>query len=151
MAVIAPTAYAQVSDLTLYGAPAGAFTSVTAGQQQAAIDAANALVDGYLADKFTLPLTSWGKDLVARIAQIATYDLIVVRGANPEAPGNIDLHDRWEAALRWLRDIADGRVTPNVIDSSAGGTVGGPFVRSLQVDSATGNFSATKPVSGRGW
>src|SRR5260370_19454510 len=127
MAVIAPTPYAVIADLTLYGAPAAAFTATSTTQQQAALDAANALVDGSFADKFVLPLLSWGKDLVKHVVAIATYDLIVVRGSNPTAPGNEDLHARWEAALKWLQGVSDGKIKPNVIDNSAGG-IGGPTV-----------------------
>lgn len=151
MAILASTPYAVLADLVLYGAPAGAFANLTTPQQQAALDAANAAADGYLGDKFTLPLTSWSKDLVRAVVAIATYDCIVVRGANPEAPGNVDLHARWAAAIQWFRDIAAGKVIPNVVDSSSGGVTGGPFVRALQTDKVTGNFSAAKPVSGRGW
>src|SRR6266850_365235 len=129
MPVSTPTPYAVLADLTLYGAPASAFTNVTTAQQNAALDAANALADGYLGQKFTLPITTWGKDLVKQIVAIATYDAIVVRGANPEAPGNVNLQNRWDAAIQWFRDIAAGKVTPQVVDSSVNGQQGPDFVR----------------------
>jgi phage gp36-like protein len=148
---ITPTPYAVVADLVLYGAPAGAFLNTSAPQQQAAIDAANQMADSYLGQKFTLPITSWGKDLTKQVVAIATYDAIVVRGSNPEAPGNANLQARWEAAIQWFRDIAGGRVTPVVVDSSAGGQQGPDFIRSLQTDPVTGTFTSVKPTSGRGW
>jgi phage gp36-like protein len=98
-----------------------------------------------------MPITSWGKDLVAQVCRIAAYDAIVVRGSNPNAPGVEDLHDRWQAAIRWFEQVAAGKITPTVVDSSAGGKVGSPFVETVTTDQATGNFVVSAPVSGRGW
>jgi phage gp36-like protein len=151
MPVIAPTAYATVTDLAQLGVAPAALAAVTVPNQQAAIDAANALADGYLGQHFRMPLTSWGKDLVAQVCRIAAYDAIVVRGSNPNAPGVEDLHDRWAAAIRWFEQVAAGKITPTVVDSSANGNVGAPFVESVQTDQATGNFVVAPPVSGRGW
>ena len=158
MGLVAPSnLYAAVSDLALYGAPASAFSATTAGQQQAAVDAANQLADDYLGRRFALPLSTWGADLVQAVAAIATYNLIVVRGANPEAPGNIDLHARWQAAIDWLKGIAEGTITPpamtgNSTATGAGATGGeGEFVASVASDESTGQFVVSRPVSGRGW
>jgi phage gp36-like protein len=148
--------YAVTTDLTLYGAPAGAFAATTPEQQAAAVSAANALADDYLGRRFALPLSQWGPDLVRAVAVIATYDLIVVRGSNPEAPGNADLHARWQAAIDWLKGIAEGNVTPQLIKgnptATGGGATGGEgeFVASVSSD-ATGRFVVSLPVSGRGW
>jgi phage gp36-like protein/phage gpG-like protein len=118
MAVIAPTAYATVADLAQHGVAPAALAAVSVPNQQAAVDAANALADGYLAQHFRMPITSWGKDLVAQICRIAAYEAIVVRGANPNAPGVEDLHDRWQAAIRWFEQVAAGKITPTLVDSS---------------------------------
>lgn len=148
--------YAAVGDLTLYGAPAGAFVATTPEQQAAAVNAANALADDYLHRRFALPLSQWGPDLVRAVAVIATYDLIVVRGSNPEAPGNADLHARWEDAIKWLAGIAAGNITPPLMQGNPnatgpGATGGeGEFVAAVSSDD-TGRFVVSYPRSGRGW
>lgn len=148
--------YAVVTDLTLYGAPAGAFAATTPEQQAAAINAANALADDYLGRRFTLPLSQWGPDLVRAVAVIATYDLIVVRGSNPESPGNADLHARWQAAIDWLKGIAEGDISPELMkgatDATGGGATGGEgeFVVSVSAGNG-GQFVVGPSRSGRGW
>jgi phage gp36-like protein len=157
MPLVAPTnPYATVSDLTLYGAPAAAFAANTPEQEQAAIDAANALADSYLGKRYDLPLQEWGADLVRAVAVIATYDLIVVRGSNPESPGNADLHARWQAAMDWLAGIAEQKIDPQAIVEAEGGGGGGAggaegeFVVSVS-SGASGQFVVGPSRSGRGW
>lgn len=148
--------YAAIADLTLYGAPAGAFAATTPEQQQAAVNAGNALADDYLGRRFKLPLAQWGPDLVRAVAVIATYDLIVVRGSNPDAPGNADLHARWLAAIQWLQGVAEGNISPQLMQgaptATGGGATGGQgtFVESVSSDDA-GRFVVSRPISGRGW
>jgi phage gp36-like protein len=61
------------------------------------------LIDGYLRNRYTLPLTTVPRSLTGVACDIARYrfyqdqptDLVVLR---------------YNAAIQWLRDIADGRV-----------------------------------------
>lgn len=61
------------------------------------------LIDGYLRGRYTLPLTIVPRNLTGVACDIARYrfyqdqptDLVVLR---------------YDAAIKWLRDIADGRV-----------------------------------------
>jgi phage gp36-like protein len=156
--VVPPTnAYAAVSDLTLYGAPAGAFVATTPEQQQAAVTAANAKADSYLGRRFALPLSTWGADLVRAVAVMATWDAIVVRGSNPEAPGSIELQQRAQAAEDWLKAIAEGTIPPpdsitgSPTATGSGSTGGeGEFVAAVSSDDS-GRFVVSYPRSGRGW
>lgn len=126
--------YATAADLTRLAIPAEALEGITVEDQDAALSAASSVADGYLASRYTLPLTSWGDDLRRAVCLIAAYDLMTRRGYNPEG-GDEQLRLRYEDAIRWLERVADGKVTPPAEDSSTAGTsasagLGSPEVRS---------------------
>lgn len=118
--------YATTADLANHmGAPALAAPAIAgAAIQNAQLVTASAKVDSYLRSRFTLPLVQWGDDLVQATCRLAAYALIRVRGYNPdsEADKQYDV-DRKETEA-WLKDIASGKATPDVVDSSPGATVG---------------------------
>jgi len=121
--------YATTTDLTRLGLPAVALEGISSDDQQAALDAASSTADGYLASRFRLPLTAWGEDLTRAVCQIAAYDLMVTRGMAPGSGEAELLGDRSRGALAWLRDVADGRVTPVVTETSPA-VLGGARVES---------------------
>lgn len=113
------TRYASTTDLARLGLPSGALTNVPTATQEEALDAASAVADGYLRTRgYALPLTAWSDDLRAQVARLAAYDLMVTRGFNPNAGNDETLRLRHEDALRWLRDVASGTVTPDLTDST---------------------------------
>ena len=147
------TAYAVVADLTNYGVlnTSTSFGSITNGQMQAAIDAANALADSYLGARFKLPLTAYGKDIVEAVIAIARFKLLTQRGFAPTGDAALAIVEAKKDALKWFEGISDGRVNPVVTDSSSGGKVGGPFVDQGTADPKNpGRFVVSTP-SGRGW
>ncbi len=141
-------AYATTTDLATLGIAAAALANVPPATQQAAVDAACALADGYLGAKFELPLTSWGKDLTLNVAKIAAFEALRMRGFAPEGIDQA-IRDGYTDAIAWLRDIARGVVTPIVVDSSSAGTVGGAFVVAPQTQ-WDGTVVVTRPTP-RGW
>lgn len=110
--------YATMTDLTRLGLPAAALEGIPTADQQAALDAASSTADGYLASRFKLPLTVWGDDLRRAVCQVAAYDLMTTRGMAPDSPEAVLLGDRSKGAMAWLRDVADGRVTPVVTETA---------------------------------
>jgi phage gp36-like protein len=93
------------------------------------LEAASATADGYLAARFDLPLTAWADDLTRVVCIIAAYDIMVVRGFNPDFVDE-NLRQRYDDSLRWLRDVAGGKVHPAVTDSTPDESEGGPIVES---------------------
>jgi phage gp36-like protein len=140
--------YAVLADLTTFGGnPSG-----TTAQQQAALDAANALADGYLGAKFRLPLTAWGKDLTQKVVAVARFELLMVRGFNPEGHAAEAIKIAYDAAIRWFEKIADGAITPTVTDSGPAGRTGGAFVeQGVTDDENPGRFVINKPAKNRDW
>lgn len=147
------TAYATLADLTTYGVKdAGPFGGLSAGQQQAAVDAANATADGYLATKFKLPLTSWGADLKQKVIAMARFELLTTRGFAPEGGSAEAISLAYQAAIKWFEGVSKGIISPTVVDSGAAGQVGGPYVEQGASDpDNVGAFVINKPPNSRGW
>lgn len=122
------TRYAERSDLTRFGLPSGALTNVSTTTQDAALDAASTLADGYLRGRFELPLTAWGDDLKRAVCAVAAWDLMVTRGFAPDAGNDEVLRQRYEDAIAWLKSVALGHVIPvNVTDATPEEDDGGTF------------------------
>ncbi|WP_374653117.1 gp436 family protein [Dongia sp.] len=70
---------------------------------QAALDQATGLMDGYLAGQYTVPLATPTDDVKLRCVHLTYY--LLHRDTAPEK-----VRKDYEDALRWLRDVADGRI-----------------------------------------
>jgi len=73
---------------------------------------ADDLIDGYLRERYALPLASVPRNLVGVACDIARYRLYQAQ------PTDLVVH-RYEAAIQWLRDVADGRVGLDVSASTS--------------------------------
>lgn len=103
--------YAVISDLEACGLPAGALTGVTFDDQQRALDDASALADNFLGDTVTLPLGKpYDRTLVRMVCVLAAWDLICLRGFNPSNVGDDVIKYRYEAAMDWLKRVANKQI-----------------------------------------
>lgn len=113
------TRYASTTDLVRLGIRSEALTGIATAVQEAALDACSAVADGYLRSRgYVLPLTAWSDDLKRVVAVLAAFDLLVTRGYDPSTGTDDVLLKRVEMATTWLRDVAAGRITPNLVDST---------------------------------
>jgi phage gp36-like protein len=142
------TQYAQPSDLAVAGVAAAAIASFTTPQQNAALVNASRLLDGYFRAKFVLPLVQVGADVVRATCIVAAYDLMVSRGYNPSAGGDPIIKDRYREIigvppmqLGWADMVANGKITPDVTDSSSNATEGRPSTRARAVSSSQRGWS----------
>ncbi|WP_407540470.1 DUF1320 family protein [Deinococcus radiomollis] len=86
---------------------------------QGKVDDANALAEGYLGVRYSLPLTNTGADLRRQLVAIAVYDVMSFKGFNPESGRDMNFRVRYEDAIKWLKGVADGNVTPvGIVDST---------------------------------
>ncbi len=106
------TRYATTTDLARVGIAAAALSGVSTAAQEAALDAASALADGYLCSRFTLPLSAWGADLTGAVARMAAWEVLRVRGYDPQAGGDEAVRLGYTDAMRWLEGVQAGRVSP---------------------------------------
>jgi phage gp36-like protein len=79
---------------------------------QAELATASASIDSYLAGRYTLPLTVAPVILTGICADLTRYALY--RNAVPEL-----VKERYLAAVRWLRDVADGKASLGLSTSQA--------------------------------
>lgn len=146
--------YATTTDLTNLGLSTRAQTGMSVEAKAAALDAASAKIDSYLAKRFDLPLSTWAMDLRKACVDLACYDLMSARGYSPSASDAEQIRLRYEDTMSWLRDISRGHATPQGVDDGGGDStkVGQPirFVAQYRRDDTTGEFAVTSPKP-RGW
>lgn len=111
--------YANLDDLDALGMPVAALATRTPSQRAAALAAASEKADSKLGVAFDLPLVAWGLDLTEAVCKIAAYDLLSVRGFNPDGADE-NIRVRHDDAWTWLRDVADAKAVPvGIVDSTA--------------------------------
>lgn len=111
--------YASLDDLDAYGMQAAALTSFSASKRAGALAAASAKADSKLGVRYDLPLVAWDTDLRECVCKIAAYDLLSVRGFNPDGADQ-NIRDRHKDAWAWLKDVADLTAEPvGIVDSTA--------------------------------
>lgn len=124
--------YATLRDFERLGLPSRAVSSVPLDQRLAALEAASRLIDDYLCAQVTLPLVAFATASLTRATcVVAAYDLMCVRGFNPEgADGNFRL--RYKDVIAWLEKVAAGTlpVPGGVVDSGSSGDGAQPLVES---------------------
>lgn len=147
------SSYATLADLTQLGIASAALSGIGNTDRQAALDAGSTMADGYLGSQFKLPLISpFPLDLRMHVCAVAAFILLKTRGFDPENPTDMAIRDGYTDAVKWFRDVADGRAIPVVTDSQEGGTVSdqfGPLVQTPTKDSQ-GNPTTGSPKP-RGW
>lgn len=113
------TRYAERTDLVRFGLTAEALEDVPTATQDEALDAASAVLDGYVASRKKLPLSAWGDDLRRYACGIAAYDIMVTRGYDPHAGNDENLRKRFDDALDWGVRFSAGRVeSPEMVDAT---------------------------------
>lgn len=83
-----------------------------------ALDVASALIDGYLRQRYVLPLVAFVPDVTWAAIAIASYDLLSARGYDPGVQDNGNVRLRYEDAIKWLERVANGEISPDIKDSS---------------------------------
>jgi phage gp36-like protein len=117
------------AQLLAMGLAVDALTGIDVGTRDIARAAASDHVLSYVAKRYTLPLIEWSDDLRRATAHVASWDLLSTRGYAPIAGGDEAIKDRYDAAIRWLERVADGRVEPvGVVDSTPTIAEAGPLV-----------------------
>lgn len=103
-------AYATTTDLARLGIAAAAIAAVSSTIQEAALEAASVVADGYLRSRYVVPLTAWGDDLTRNVVALAAWDILCNRGFDPNRGGDAAIESRAAEARSWLKDVSAGRV-----------------------------------------
>lgn len=117
--------YGTLDDLDSFGIANGGLSSVAPSKRSMALYAATQKANSKLAQRYTLPATAWGLDLVEATCKIAAYDVLSAqRGFNPDG-NDANVRTRHNDAWSWLDDVAESRATPvGFVDSSGATTTG---------------------------
>lgn len=111
--------YASRSDLQSFGGlPTRVLNQLDSTNITNKLTAASAQCDGYLRVAFAVPLTAPSTDLKIRCSHIAAYMIMGELGFNPEIAPDTIIVKNYDDAVRWLEQVAAGRVVP--IDTSDG-------------------------------
>lgn len=129
--------YATEVDFAALGLPAAALDGVTDTSPWR--NAAAGRIDSYLRGRYLLPLAApYPPEIVDAECALAAYLFISNRGFDPEAGANANIVTRYRDAMRWLGDLAAGKVNLAVEADATGEAVseGGPIVASRTRDSS---------------
>lgn len=124
-------AYATIAQFDDLGYGAEFLRQATPEQKRHALEMASRVCDGYLGQRYALPLIAWTPDLERAVLMIAAYDIYSARGYDPTSPDNEHIRQRYLDAIEWLTKIANGELTPDWEDEEAGDGYVGPEFRSL--------------------
>jgi phage gp36-like protein len=150
-------AYATLADLGTYGLPGPVLADIDTGQQTNALESASRFADGYLHSQYTLPLlVPYPTDLVSAVCKVAAYELLSVRGFNPDLGGDANIRARYKDAVDWLNQVGLGHISPNILDSSPGQNPNVPYIVQAYTSPDTTNadgtlLALTRKPSPRGW
>lgn len=111
-------AYAILADLYAYGLPLVAMGSVSTAVQQKCLDGRNDFADDKLRARYRLPLVApIPVSLIQNICQITAWDVLVIRGYNPQSGADVSIRDRADLAFKWFDDVERQRCHPSVTES----------------------------------
>lgn len=118
--------YATYADMPNWGINAAVLASVPGGTTtvNAQLSSVSRFMDGFFRSQYTLPILEWGDDVRECACVVAAYKVIVIRGFNPSAGGDVNLRLRYEDQMAWLRMIGLKQVTPSMTDSAPGSLPG---------------------------
>ena len=105
------TCYANLAQLTQLGIPGVALSTISASDKAEQLASTTEMAAGMLAAEYAMPLVSWGNDLSAAVCKIAAYELLSVRGLNPDGDDS-NVRTRYEDGMKWLAAVAAGKTTP---------------------------------------
>lgn len=113
------------------GVAVEALSGVSSSQRAAAISAVSSFVLSRLAKRYKLPLVSWSDDVKRATAHIWAWDVLCLRGFNPENAHDLAIKIRADQAKAWFREVVAGDAEPEaIVDASTGVDERGPLVES---------------------
>lgn len=145
-------AYAAQSDLTNYALPAQAQGQITPQQMSTALQDASDELDTYFRGRYgdgpSPLLLTWDTQVTKAVCCIAAYNLMVVRGYDPDSGADPTFKNRRDEAIAWCRDVQRQQAHPLVTVS------GTPLAGSVQpnlISSSVINLATGCRAPNRGW
>jgi phage gp36-like protein len=121
--------------------------SVTAGQQQDALDSAAGTIDSKLRGRYALPLQPpIPVEITEACCRIAAWRLMSIRGFNPMNPGDAVIRDSYIDTMRWLDQVQRQAAHPNVVQATTGQTP-----QPVVLSSSVAYLNSGAGLPNRGW
>jgi phage gp36-like protein len=78
-------------------------------------------MDSYFSARYGkgMPFLAWDIAVTEKCVEIAQWKLLNIRGYNPAAGADVNVRDRWVAALAWCAGVERQRIHPKVTLSPA--------------------------------
>jgi phage gp36-like protein len=123
-------AYTTPDQFRAIGLPSSALEEMEDAQILEFLEADSGVMDSYLSEATTLPLTEPYPAVLAKCnCDIACYSLLLWRGYNPETY-DTNYQARAERWIKWLESVANGSVSlPGVTDPETGTDANGSGAR----------------------
>lgn len=110
--------YATLGDMANYGFPPSSFGQLSTIQVQAQLDAASAWATSKMAARYSMPLLPpFDVTIVMSVVQIAAYQCLVLRGFDPQNPGDMAARDLWVAGREYFDAVERQHAHPLVNES----------------------------------
>ena len=142
------TQYASIADIFIHGLPTTARGALSDDQLDGALQAASELMDSTFRGRYNLPLLNWGVEVRMVCCWIAAYLVLSgARGFNPAAGADVNIANRYQAAMVWCDQVQRRAKHPDVVESPGKeATYAQPVVISSSVIDQRGRTSGN-----RGW
>jgi len=95
------TRYATLEQFYKFGAPRPAVEGIPTEDIGDQLDVASSVADSKIGLVVDLPITEWSLALTIAVCRIAAYQVMFVRGFNPEGPDSL-FKDNLKYAMEWL-------------------------------------------------
>lgn len=110
--------FANLEDLDTHGMPPAALSSLKPSAKAEGLAATTVEMCSILSKRYDLPIVVWDVDIVKACCKWAVYDLLSVRGFNPDGSDE-NVRKRYCDARDWVEDVAASRANPiNIVDST---------------------------------
>ena len=119
--------YCEPRDLISENVPALALEGIPEEQRWRACLTASSDADGYLGNAYTLPILAWDDATRGKVAELAVPKLFRARGCDPAGSDKV-VFDTEAAAIKWFSRLADGKLSPGIVDSTEEVFEGGSVV-----------------------
>lgn len=128
---------ATLADLQNYGVVSTAFGQINQPQILAQLQSASSYAYAKMSARYSLPLLAWDVSITQAVVQIAAYQIMVLRGFDPNSPGDASARDLWMAAREFFDAVERQHAHPLVTESPAPTTqaqpqYAGPLIASGQ-------------------
>lgn len=112
--------YCSPADLSRYGLPDSVISDLAASLPDR-VDACLAATDeaeGYLASRYTMPLSAWGEAVRLHTSKLAIVSFLDRAGWQHDGPDNV-IQGAYDRAIAWLKGVAAGAIQPQgVVDAT---------------------------------